>query len=158
MRSSAIVRKIARFGLDDWSLFIRDILCINFLLQYFIIAILLQLNLNHYNPLMRQTKTRQEVLTFLEKNHSAFTPYEISEKLSINTVTVYRVLDFLREQKLVHHIPTLGKWSACQCPEPNKDHGFLICKKCSSVEEFLSPHHCIHAHGFQCEEHVLEVL
>lgn len=109
-------------------------------------------------PFMRQTKTRHEVLAFLEKNRGAFTPYEIAEKLSINTVTVYRVLDFLREQKLVHHIPALGKWSACQCQDEGKDHGFLICKKCNSVEEFLSPHHCVHAHGFHCEEHVLEVL
>jgi len=107
---------------------------------------------------MRQTKTRQEVLSFLEKNHSAFTAYEISEALSINTVTVYRVLDFLKSQKLVHHIPALGKWSACQCPEINQDHSFLICKKCNSVKEFLSPHHCFHTHDFECEEHVLEIL
>lgn len=107
---------------------------------------------------MRQTKTRQEILSFLEKNHSAFTPYEITEKLSINTVTVYRVLEFLKEQKLVHHIPTLGKWSSCTCQESSKDHGFLICRKCDSVKEFLSPHHCIHHHDFQCEEHVLEVF
>ncbi|MBP6920946.1 transcriptional repressor [Candidatus Gracilibacteria bacterium] len=107
---------------------------------------------------MRQTKTRQEILTFLENNQSAFTPYEIGEKLSINTVTVYRVLDFLKEQKLVHHIPSLSKWSACQCHEANQDHGFLICRKCDSVEEFLSPHHCIHHHDFQCEEHILEIM
>ena len=107
---------------------------------------------------MRQTKTRQEILSFLEKNHNAFTAYEIAEALSIKTVTVYRVLDFLREQKLVHHIPALGKWSACQCGESSQDHGFLICKRCDAVEEFLSPHHCIHAHGFQCEEHIFEVM
>ncbi len=109
-------------------------------------------------PTMRQTKTRQEILSFLEKNHNAFTPYEISEKLKINAVTVYRVLEFLKEQKLVHHIPALGKWSACACHETGKDHGFLICRKCKSVEEFLSPHQCIHHHDFQCEEHVLEVF
>jgi len=43
IRSSAIVRKIARFGLDDWSLFIWDILYINFLLQCFINATKLHL-------------------------------------------------------------------------------------------------------------------
>lgn len=107
---------------------------------------------------MRQTKTRQDIFSFLEKSHSVFTPYEIAEKLKINTVTVYRVLEFLKAQKLVHHIPALGKWSACACHEPNKDHGFLICKKCHSVEEFLSPHHCVHTHGFQCEEHIVEIF
>lgn len=132
-------------------------------MQYFAITIIsnaikLHLQFCCYNPHMRQTKTRQDILSFLEKNQSAFTAYEIAESLSINAVTVYRVLDFLREQKLVHHIPALGKWSACQCGESSQDHGFLICKKCDSVEEFLSPHHCIHAHGFQCEEHILEVM
>ncbi len=132
-------------------------------MQYFAITIIsnaikLHVKFCCYNPPMRQTKTRQDILSFLEKNQSAFTAYEIAEALSINAVTVYRVLDFLREQKLVHHIPALGKWSACQCGESSQDHGFLICKKCDSVEEFLSPHHCIHAHGFQCEEHILEVM
>lgn len=107
---------------------------------------------------MRNTKTREEILSFLEKNHQAFTAYEIAEKLSINTVTVYRVLDFLKSQKLIHHIPALAKWSACQYLEPHQDHGFMICKKCHSAEEFLTPHHCVHAHGFQCEEHVIEIL
>lgn len=107
---------------------------------------------------MRQTKTRQDILSFLEKNQNAFTAYEIAENLSINTVTVYRVLDFLREQKLIHHIPSLAKWSACKHQDDKQDHGFLICKKCNSIEEFLSPHHCVHSHKFQCEEHMLEVF
>jgi len=108
---------------------------------------------------MRQTKTRQEILDFLQKNQNAFAAYEIAEKLSINTVTVYRVLDFLREQKLVHHIPSLGKWSACHHDHSeHEDHGFLICKKCKSVEEFSLPHQCIHHKNFKCEEHVTEVF
>ena len=109
--------------------------------------------------MIRNTKSRQEVLDFLNRNHQAYTPYEIAEKLKMNPVTVYRVLEFLKEQKLVHHIPALGKWSACTCESDSKsDHGFLICRKCESVEEFLSPHQYIHHHGFQCEEHMLEVF
>lgn len=63
---------------------------------------------------MRQTKTREEILSFLQKNHQAYTPYEIAKTLKINPVTVYRVLEFLKSQKQVHHIPSLSKWSSCQ--------------------------------------------
>ena len=66
---------------------------------------------------MRQTKTREEVLDFLQNTHQAFTPYEIAKSLKMNAVTVYRVLEFLKSQKKVHHIPSLGKWSSCQCQE-----------------------------------------
>jgi Fe2+ or Zn2+ uptake regulation protein len=66
---------------------------------------------------MRHTKTREEVLDFLQNTHQAFTPYEIAQSLNMNTVTVYRVLDFLKLQKYIHHIPSLGKWSGCQCQE-----------------------------------------
>jgi Fe2+ or Zn2+ uptake regulation protein len=108
---------------------------------------------------MRSTKTREEVLHFLEKSHQAFTPYEIAKSLEMNPVTVYRVLEFLKSQKKVHHIPSLGKWSACQCQtKKDEDHGFLVCKKCESVEEFATPHTCLHHHSFQCEEHITEIL
>ena len=47
---------------------------------------------------MRQTKTRQEILDFLQQNDGSFTPYELSDLTHINPVTVYRVLEFLQEQ------------------------------------------------------------
>ncbi len=107
---------------------------------------------------MKHTKTRQRVLDFLTQESQAFTPYEIAKKISMNAVTVYRVLDFLKEQKLVHHIPTLSKWSACQCLSSRQDHGFLICRKCDKIEEFVTPHACSHHHEFICEEHITEII
>lgn len=109
---------------------------------------------------MRQTKTREEILQFLRDDMGSFTPYEISDLTHINPVTVYRVLEFLKEQGLVHHIPAIGKWTACHIDQHdhNHDHGFLICKKCESVEEFALPHACIHHPDFKCEEHVTEVF
>jgi Fe2+ or Zn2+ uptake regulation protein len=108
---------------------------------------------------MRQTKTREEVLTFLQTQHRAYTPYEIAGVLKINPVTVYRILEFFKKEKKIHHIPSLGKWSACHCEEKiQEDHGFMICRKCESVEEFSTPHQCLHSHGFQCEEHLTEIL
>jgi Fe2+ or Zn2+ uptake regulation protein len=34
----------------------------------------------------------------------------------------------------------------------------MICRKCDSVQEFTTPHQCVHSHEFQCEEHVTEIL
>jgi|GEM_PF-957327 len=108
---------------------------------------------------MRNTKTREEILSFLTKNHQAYTPYEIARTLKINPVTVYRVLEFFKSEKRIHHISSLGKWSACHCEEKTQnDHGFMICRKCESVEEFSLPHVCIHHNNFQCEEHITEVF
>ena len=56
---------------------------------------------------MRHTKTREEIIHFLQNTHQAYTPYEIAKYLKINPVTVYRVLEFLKSQKHVHHIPSL---------------------------------------------------
>lgn len=111
-----------------------------------------------YNLVMKNTKNKREILNFLRKKGKAYTPYEIANTLEINPVTIYRVLEALQEEKSVHHIPALGKWSACQCEDSSQDHGFLICKKCDSIEEFLSPHQCIHHNGFHCEEHITEVF
>ncbi len=45
---------------------------------------------------MRHTKTREDILQFLEENKGSFTPYELADLTKINPVTVYRVLEFLR--------------------------------------------------------------
>jgi Fe2+ or Zn2+ uptake regulation protein len=108
---------------------------------------------------MRYTKPRVEILTFLQTHHLTYTAYEIAEALRIHPVTVYRVLEFFKSQKMIHHISSLGRWCACFYQEENhEDHGFLICRKCKSIQEFLSPHQC-HSHAdFHCEEHRIEIL
>jgi Fe2+ or Zn2+ uptake regulation protein len=71
---------------------------------------------------MKNTKNKNEILTFLMQHRDAYTPYEIAKSLKINAVTVYRVLESLKKEKVVHHIISLGKWSACQCHDIRKDH------------------------------------
>lgn len=108
---------------------------------------------------MRQTRTRAEILSFLQTHYQAYTAYEIANILTINPVTVYRVLEFLKSEMKIHHIPSLAKWSACQCQEKREeDHGFMICRKCESVKEFSIPHNCLIHGDFQCEEHITEIL
>lgn len=76
----------------------------------------------------------------------------------MNHVTVYRILEFLLEHKLIHHIPFLGRWTLCAHQKSSQDHNFLICKKCQSVQEYLTPHVCTNHLGFHCEEHVIEII
>lgn len=53
--------------------------------------------------------------------------------------TVYRALDFLMEEGLVHKIESLNAYIGC--PHPSSDHvsQFLICDSCENVEEVTSP-------------------
>ena len=51
-------------------------------------------------------------------------------------ITIYRALDFLREQGLVHRIESRNAFIACVHNHDTGDPvGFLICEKCGAVGE-----------------------
>lgn len=50
--------------------------------------------------------------------------------------TIYRALDFLTGQGLVHRIDSLNAFLACQADHVGQAAGFLICDCCGRVEEF----------------------
>jgi Fur family zinc uptake transcriptional regulator len=57
---------------------------------------------------------------------------------ALPAMSVYRILDFLQEQHLVHKLNLANKYVACAHITCNHDHGvpqFLICGKCQKVEE-----------------------
>ena len=108
---------------------------------------------------MRYTKTREQVYEFLSEHaRQSFNAYEIAAALTMNHVTVYRILSFLQKNKIVHYVPTLGKWILCHHQKSPNDHNFLICRECHSVEEYTTPHQCMNHLGFHCEEHIIEIL
>jgi len=51
------------------------------------------------------------------------------------TATVYRALDFLLEQGLIHREQKLNTFTGCNCLERQHDHLLLICVQCHEVEE-----------------------
>jgi Fur family zinc uptake transcriptional regulator len=54
-------------------------------------------------------------------------------------ITVYRALDFLREQELVHRIESQNAFIACvHAHETHEPVVFLICEKCGTVGEAAS--------------------
>ena len=88
----------------------------------------------------RLTPMRRRVLQTLLSSHKPLGAYEIIEKLSGKSrpapITIYRALDFLRDNGLVHRIESRNAFVACV-----HDHGgddlvvFLICERCGSVGE-----------------------
>ena len=92
----------------------------------------------------RLTPIRRRVLEALLASHQPLGAYELIDRLAVRgarpaPITIYRALDFLREQGLVHRIESRNAFIACV-----QDHGsgdpvvFLICEKCGTVGEAAS--------------------
>jgi Fur family zinc uptake transcriptional regulator len=91
----------------------------------------------------RLTEGRRRVLEIVAASHSAIGAYDIIDRLAERgrraaPVTVYRALDFLIDQGLVHRLASVNAYVACA--RPSDDHGaqFLICKRCRAVAEISS--------------------
>jgi Fur family transcriptional regulator, zinc uptake regulator len=87
------------------------------------------------------TPIRRQVFEALLASHRPLGAYEIIEELAKTVsrpapITIYRALDFLMANDLVHRIESRNAFLACV-----HDHGatamvaFLICDKCGSVGE-----------------------
>ncbi len=93
---------------------------------------------------VRLTDKRKAVLATLLKQGQALSAYELAEHYrqdhgeSIPTMSVYRMLDFLAEQNLVHKLGAINKYIACahiSCSHQHETPQFLICDGCHSVSE-----------------------
>ena len=89
---------------------------------------------------VRFTPIRRRVLELIAENGGGLKAYDLLDQLSTEHAaarppTVYRALEFLIEQGLVHRIESQNAYVACACPE--HAHGFqlLICRQCGYVEE-----------------------
>jgi Fur family transcriptional regulator, zinc uptake regulator len=88
----------------------------------------------------RLTPIRRQVLETLLASHKPLGAYEIIERLTRDTrpapITVYRALDFLRDNGLVHRIASRNAFVACVYDHVDNDFAvFLICERCGAVGE-----------------------
>ena len=88
----------------------------------------------------RLTPIRRHVLEALLASHKPLGAYEIMERLAHRgrpaPITVYRALDFLRDNGLVHRIESRNAFVACVHPHADSDPVvFLICERCGAVGE-----------------------
>jgi len=92
----------------------------------------------------RFTLAREQVFMLLAKQKNAVGAYDLLEQLkstdpSAKPATIYRALDFLGKQGLVHKIESINAFVMChhfsECNHPVQ---LLICDSCGHVEEIQS--------------------
>ena len=117
----------------------------------------------------RLTPARRRVLEILLERHRAMGAYEIldilrDEGLGSQPPVVYRALDFLVSQGLVHRIERLNAFAACAHPGADHTPAFLICRNCDRVAEATSDAtkgrlgEAARASGFRIERAVVEAV
>ncbi|MBK4989678.1 MULTISPECIES: zinc uptake transcriptional repressor Zur [Pseudomonas] len=85
---------------------------------------------------LRLTALRRRVLELVWQSHKPLGAYDILAVLSEQDgrraapPTVYRALDFLLENGLVHRIASLNAFMGCSHPEHAHQSQFLICRVC----------------------------
>lgn len=121
---------------------------------------------------VRLTPIREEVLQIVWSSHRPIGAYDVLAKLgkkhdNPKPPTVYRALDFLLEQGLVHRIESLNAYIGCS----HQDLGsmgahssqFLICRSCGNAKEIADPaigealQKVAAAEGFKQEKRVIEI-
>ncbi|MGF1615576.1 MAG: Fur family transcriptional regulator [Gammaproteobacteria bacterium] len=88
------------------------------------------------------TPLRREVLALLQDSHPRpVRAYALLEALqgqrkhAVAPATVYRTLDFLLAQGLVHRLETLNAYVACTMPDVSHNAQFWTCAGCGMVTE-----------------------
>ena len=117
---------------------------------------------------LRLTPVRELVLKLIWQSHQPIGAYELLPALAeagFNSAppTVYRALEFLQEQGLVHRIASLNAFVGCPHPEQRHQGCFLICRSCHSTSELdAGPVHATLEQsaatvGFRIEQETVEV-
>jgi Fur family zinc uptake transcriptional regulator len=118
----------------------------------------------------RLTALRRRVLELVWQSHKPLGAYDILAVLSEQDgrraapPTVYRALDFLLDNNLVHRIASLNAFMGCNHPEHAHQGQFLICREChiaieleqASISEAISQG--ASNVGFRAEGQTVEVV
>jgi Fur family zinc uptake transcriptional regulator len=89
---------------------------------------------------VRLTELRRQVLELVWRRHEPVGAYDLLDELKIvhrraAPPTIYRALEFLMDQGLVHRIESLNAYVGCTRPEERHAGQFLICTRCGSIGE-----------------------
>ena len=93
---------------------------------------------------VRLTSLREQVLELVWQSHKPLGAYTLIEMLAqastrrIAPPTVYRTLDFLMEEGLIHRINSLNAFIGCPSPTQKHHSQFLICTRCGVAVELNS--------------------
>lgn len=118
---------------------------------------------------VRLTNLREKVLELIWQSHKPLGAYALMDMLSeaatrrVAPPTVYRALDFLLEQHLIHRINSLNAFIGCPDPHTQHQNQFLICRSCGIASECIDTalNQAISAAGqnasFSIEQHSVEI-
>jgi Fur family transcriptional regulator, zinc uptake regulator len=117
---------------------------------------------------VRLTPIREKVLLLVWQSHNPLGAYDILPMLSENgkvaaPPTVYRALDFLVAQGLVHRIASLNAFVGCSISSDQHVSQFLLCRKCGVAIEIVAPAitkaiaHNADQYGFQIDNESIEI-
>lgn len=93
---------------------------------------------------VRLTAKRKRILELLLASPAPLSAYEVADlhnkdaEASMPTMSVYRILDFLESEQLVHKLKSANKYVACShitCHHSHDVPQFLICQMCENVKE-----------------------
>lgn len=119
---------------------------------------------------VRLTPIRERVLNLVWTSHKPRGAYDILEDLAqaegkrVAPLTVYRALDFLVEQGLVHRIESLNAYVGCSDPGEHHSGQFLVCDRCGTATELNDARIAralaegARAQGFQVKRQTVEIL
>lgn len=90
------------------------------------------------------TPIRHQVLELIWDSHKAVKAYELLDRIkplqnAAKPATIYRALDFLIEQGLIHRVESLNAFVGCSCSGHQHEQLLLICNNCQEVEERSAP-------------------
>jgi len=93
---------------------------------------------------VRLTDLRRRVLELIWDSHTPVKAYDLLDRLrqersGVAPPTVYRALDFLAAEGLVHRIESLNAFVGCGGPGQGHQGQFLICERCGEAAELNDP-------------------
>ena len=118
----------------------------------------------------RLTPNRERILRLVWANHQPVGAYSLLDALAeqgsrrTTPPTVYRALDFLLEQGLIHRIASLNAFIGCADPTHRHAGHFLICQHCNTAIELQDPQisnaitRSVKEQGFRIHHQCVEII
>ncbi|MFT6212699.1 MAG: Fur family zinc uptake transcriptional regulator [Alphaproteobacteria bacterium] len=117
---------------------------------------------------IKLTKLRKSVLELIWTGHTPQKAYDLltifqKEDPAAKPATIYRTLDFLQENGLVHRINRLNAYIGCVNPNHKEPYFLMVCLHCNNVEESTHSEYrdffnkMINHSQFQCSNKVFEI-
>ncbi|HLS51445.1 MAG TPA: Fur family transcriptional regulator [Burkholderiaceae bacterium] len=92
----------------------------------------------------RLTPMRRKVLQILLQHGRSLKAYELLEEVRKDHTnaappTVYRALDFLVDEGLIHRLDAVNAWTACLDADGEPHNVLIVCTECGVVAELSDP-------------------